>query len=1353
MKKSLVVALIVKGTDIVSATSAVRRLLRFYFSKNPRLSAVSLDADVKIGQIATSGIKFDDLGDCLIKASQKLRASRGWTLRFDISEIPLESEKAPDPVETEREVQEPSEGLPLTIKRHGPYMLLLTADVMQRLAQVPEGLRSLLGDTLRDLALGKWQEWSTKTVPGFRSWQEGGQNGVLFSFAIPDVGVLIWDRAWSVDLLSQIRYPRGTYYNEPPARRRFAPHIIIRDLLERPSPPSLEFPYDGRLYQEKVDLNKDESFFRQKPTDQIAYSEELYLLSRPRIQDLLDGHQRGLPLHLSEEQVRPVVAQGPVLLSGEAGSGKTSVITQWLVINHLKRRDLIPRPPDPIKQLFVTFSKKLRDNNRYEFETMLPSGGRNHLTQFKTYGELLEEISGLAGIATRYSASAEMTFERFMGEFARDVSPAIDPVLLWDEIRSVIKGGVVTGADLMLDYVTYEGLSERRGRCKTPRRMRKTYYEWAQKYQNYLDKNGLWDGLDLARSCLTGCDVAPKYARIACDEVQDLAPLEIHLLVSLLEEKSVEFLFFTGDVAQVINPSGFQWGRLKADLHEVARGQPIPEVFFLKRNYRSCSEIVTLVNEVLKVREELLDDEVSKVKLKPLLPARVRPMELRKSPLKMLLSQDSNPNRRLILTKTREEKEKLRALLGEGPNRSALLTVEQAKGLEYEGVLLWKFFLPRHEAITKNDWEQVFVEEKRHRLGEAITRGEKNPYGLTYEFNLLHVGLTRARRLLFVYDESEMRLTNVGQNVAEAVAEADLDDFAFHWSTEAPSPEELYEAASRLEERDTDQSSRLFGLAADAFGKEGDHIRAAECHMQARAHYSAALCYRAAKDYPSELHAMALHHEDEDEWADAGRLHYECGKTLADTGARGEASRAYEDSRRCYKEAGDFDNVAEAAWSAAKILPLERSVDRSRMFDAAASWADEAKQPERAIQARKFSIAEAERAKQSGQRIIPGEAVEYWIAGQYIEIAKSYESLRKHANAATEARKAAGLCRTIADLPEWAHLRSRFEEQCRRALESSIRNLIMAGETSQTAVIRKELLEAFRNTGAVGQAKKAWEEFGELYLKAKEYEEYVDTELELAGFLVENREYKGALDGLTAAADACKKLEPIRFYVRLLGGIILIAGESQDWGEMATSLVTRAKAHERAGETRKAFEDFHSAGKAFLEFDAEEDGAKAFHQARRLAEKTMSAPEVGWYMFKDVAIETYAPRGAPYPVCEWLDDAADFFAQNIEEAMQKLRAHLEDERQYIQHIAAQRNSAESNLRRLEMDEARKREIGFRGWVEWAIALAFLASARVSSDSKQREKAREWYKKARASFDVAEDRAAHKAIKSHRADWS
>jgi superfamily I DNA/RNA helicase len=1222
----------------------------------------------------------------------------------------------------------------------GQYKLLLTAEAMQRLAQIPKDRQSAMRKALYELASGEWEGWGAEALSGYSSWKEEEDHGEVFMLLIPDVGVLVWERAWSVDLFGRLAYPVGAYYERPPPPNHFAPHIVIRSLLKPEKTPNLRFYFDGHLYKEQPGLEHDEFFWQVEPSDEIAYTEELYLLSPYRIDDLLKGEQMGLPLHLSEEQISVLGVPGPALLSGEAGSGKTSVITQWLVINHLQSQEM--NPTEPISQLFVTFSPRLRDHTRFEFETMLPKTARNHRTQFMTYRELLEEILRLAGKGNDYPSSTEMDFEKFMHKYAPK-QPEIDPVLLWDEIRSVIKGGATSESDVFIDFARYEKLSEARGQCKTPHHLRNKYYAAAESYQSYLFRNGLWDGIDLVRACFRESEVAPKYEKIACDEVQDLAAIEIVHLFKLLKRKDIADLFFTGDVAQVINPSGFQWSSLKRELGKVASGKIVPDVNYLRRNYRSCFEIVNLVNKVLAIRRELLDDEVSKVEQIPLLPTRIRPMVLKSSPVDLLKSLESNPNLRLILTKTANEKANLEKLLGTAKNRVTILTVEEAKGLEYDGVLLWKFFLPRHETITKSDWELIFIPERRQHLEESVLKGD-NPYELAYEFNLLHVGLTRARRVLFFFDENpKMRIANLGEEVAHALAAADSEAFQMHWKTEPSSPEDLREAGSRLLNRDTDQAYRLFRLGAEAFEKQGYFERAAECYDAATEYERAAKCYMAVGNKPDELKMLGRYHESLSQWSNAAKRWSERGQLLSERGAHMAAVEAFEEARQLFKQAKDLKSAAKSALSAAESVPINQYIDRAIKFAEAAYWAGEAKNREQAILALNNAIFEAERAKQDGRQILPGEPIEDWIAQQYFSMAQHENVTQQFAEAALAARKAAGLFKTISGAADYIHKRAYFESQYTKALALSVGSYVKAGETTQAANIQKELVNSFK--GGIEEAKEMWNEFSRLYFDRNEYDQYVETVLELAELLGRRKEYSQVLIQLDEAKRTCEARALTRLILRLVEKKVEIAKATNDWTKVTDAYVSLSEIYEQQGNLRKAFENLQQAALACLNTEHEDKAETLFMKASKLSEKIMTPTESGLYCLNDVALEAYAVRKNFLSVTSWISRAASYFVHDVAQSTQRIQMYWEDQNQLASRLLQQIESSESSSRKRELEEMRKSELKIQGWIELAFAFLYWGLDQLSQVRTSQQIVKSWLDKAYESINKTEDNEAFQKL--------
>jgi uncharacterized protein YozE (UPF0346 family) len=1226
------------------------------------------------------------------------------------------------------------------VKSLPAYKLLLTTETLQRLSKLRDESnehQGLLREALHGIASGDWERWGN-SKPSFVSWREEGNHLALFSLTVPKIGALLWQRAQSVDLLGRIAYPSGAYYDQPPPKQLYSPHIVIRSILEPGVLTQFRLQFNGRLYKEEPGLEReDESWKAIESNDSVVNDEELYLLSPNMIDDFLSGEQVGLPLHLSEEQIEILGSLGAVLLSGEAGSGKTSVMTQWLVINHLRHQEL--RTSEPIRQLFVTFSGRLRDRTASEFKTMLPKSARNHRTDFNTYRDLLWSILDFAGERRGFPKDSEMTFERFLREYSPKVK-GIDAMLLWDEIRSVIKGGATGKSDVLLDFGKYQKLSEERGQCKTPPALSEGYYDAAQTYQNYLFRNALWDGIDLARACLRHSELAPTYDKIACDEVQDLAPVEIVLLFGLLQRQDLSNLFFTGDTAQVINPSGFLWARLKQELYENFQGQKSPDVQYLRRNYRSCYEIVDLVNKVLAVRRELLDDEVSHIEQTPLLRENVRPMVLRESPIEDLKSLVSNPNLRLILTKTPKEKEKLSKELGQASDNVTILTIEEAKGLEYEGVLLWNFFLPRHEIITKNDWERIFTPERRERLRDGISNGQVNPYGLTYEFNLLHVGLTRCRKLLFVYDQDpEMRIANLGAQVATELTDAYRPDFATHWKTERPTPQDLQELGQRLLDRDRVQARRMFMLAAEAAEKIGQLRQAAESYEHGHAYDLSAKCYRAISDESNELRVQSLHYQSRPDWAKAGKCLEDRGALLLRRGDRTEASESFEDARPLYEQAADMTAAARCVYQSAESLPEDKNRDRAYKFADSAECFGSISDHTKAVQAREKAIQEAQKAKDAGKHLQSGEPDDHWIARQYRSIGTLEEARHNDSESARASRQAAGLWMNLIDDPQFAKTRSQYEALCWEALASSVESFIRGKEIVQASSVQAELYKKFR--GGVEESKERWTRFASLYFEKSEFDQYGETLLQLSTYLSDRKEYRGAMDQLDSALEKISSRGAARLVLKLVEKRVEVARMTKDSRGLGESLEKLASAYVAVGELLRAFENLRNAALEYARVYDNEKADKLFDQGYELAKSIMAPTEMGWYCYRYAAVEAFGVRGIYNKSFFWLKRATVHFSQDSEGSLKRLESQWEEQEREVNRL----QGSMEQVRTKDSEENLQAELRSRALTEVALAKvneSTYTNLRAESILKASQ---DWRKRANESFETVEDPQTAKEI--------
>lgn len=1104
----------------------------------------------------------------------------------------------------------------------------------------PRKHHSDLKTLLKGLINGDWIEEKSVTFKAVRIWKEKNSGKHIFSVPTFNDKYMIWEVVKTVALQQYLQIGATTI--EPDYRPFTRPHIIIHDHCDFPGGfPEVRLTYKGDTYDLEGDIPSGYDSAMLDTAEELVLTEELNYLSKSLISPLLRGEQTGLPIHMTGEQAEVLgyyrSEHSPTLLSGEAGSGKTTVITHWLIINHMESPT-----NDPVRQLFVTFSDRLVDKTRQEFERMLPPSRANHEVEFLTYRDLLmKDIAGFGGLS-QFIEENEMTFERFMREYSKKrIERQLDPVLVWDEIRSVIKGGAEEGRRI-IDFPTYQKLSEARGHCKTPEYLREAYYGAAQAYQNYLDREGLWDSVDLANRCLelTEKDIHARYERIACDEVQDLAPAEIRLLIRLIKDREINGIFFTGDIAQVINPSGFSWNRLKGNLgrisREVSREMIIQDAWSLEQNFRSSAEIVEVVNEVLKVRNSILGrfETGERRPQKSKRQTKQKPLILEESPLPILLQSTSNPQKRMILAKNNDIKEKLekqlaRAWANRGESRQVtVLTVEEAKGLEWEGVLLWNFFIPRHEQISRNDWKEFFVQELRRAFPEQIDSGEKHPYGLNYEFNLLHVGLTRARDLLFFYDESpEMQISSISPKIESLTTKADMDLFQTMWRTDPASAEEIYELASKLLEKDRDQAILLFKEAALKFDETKNLLRAAESYEKAGAFKQAAECYKARQDFISMERALALFFRGERSKEKEGDQWKRYAERCLEANRLQDALDGFEKSIVAYESVRIFSKAAMTTEEKAHHLsdPVRQV---AALKDAVKLWQD-ANETTDAIRVLEemLNLGRQKRLDESDRNIggvTPSVFfAEYFdLLGKLIaKLAKSSKEKDDYSRAADASMNAARMyseARAIASSSQKKKDYRRFQVE---NINTGVEHFIAAGRSELAIDSQTELL------GIVIQDREdsdivisVSEKLCELLRNNENSKELFTTIENVWGYLSKKKEYRSLYDLLEVNIDWLQENHLFSLARKLLEWLKKCYIEEGKPLGTAEALERDAIILAELDNVSKAVKRFSESTKYFIEARKLQRAEEVLESAYNLLKSRATQSDVGWFCFHEAAL-------------------------------------------------------------------------------------------------------------------------------------
>lgn len=747
-----------------------------------------------------------------------------------------------------------------------------------------------------------------------------------------------------------------------------------------------------------------------------------------------------LHLYLTREQAAILESDPPVLLSGTAGSGKTTLAVYYLL--RAGSRDG--------SRLFLTFNEGLRRLCEGIYRGLVAATDEPGAPPtFALFRDVVAQIA--RPLAARFPPEREVGLEGFRTLF-RDHpgSRRLDAELVWEEIRSIIKGaklplnpgrlealahGLAAGrlrprerAELAESLLALEPLAvaariERflanrtrfaslRGlltaieapagadageaadalaeivravrhadadvsrpllslgeylalgakRAPTFRWDRRELHAIASWYQDRLAAAEAWDELDLCRAALqrmaSDAD-APSYDLVVCDEAQDFTDLQLSLLFRLARDP--RRVVITADPRQIINPSAFRWEEVKNRFYE--RGLPVPEVRRLSLNFRCVGSIVRLANALLELKQNLVglaDTEMReswKFSGKP-------PVLLHGIAEDAVLEGvRSRAAGQAVLVRGEGERDALKRRLG----TELVFTIREAKGLEFDGILLYRFAATAETAAL---WRRI--------RGAEIETAE-HAAQVRHELALLYVAVTRARNTLLVWD---------GPEPSEVWDAAPLADLVVR-SRDAGRIAELWRSASSPEE---------WERQGDYFLERGHHRAALECFRNA------------GRDDKADLaEARAL--------AQEGR-NAEAAPGLERHGMNAEAAACWEKAGRwqraaeAWRKAGDSDRAGLAsirhlesagAWREAALGWLERE-DGDR---AAAAW-EKAGDLERAAEhwyarkdyARALGLFDRARAPLRSAACLvklkrPGEAADrYFQAGRYAEAAPLYRRTR-----------------------------------------------------------------------------------------------------------------------------------------------------------------------------------------------------------------------------------------------------------------------------------------------------------------------------------------------------------------------
>jgi hypothetical protein len=415
----------------------------------------------------------------------------------------------------------------------------------------------------------------------------------------------------------------------------------------------------------------------------------------------------------------------PFILIGAAGSGKTV-----LTLEKLKQLagDV----------LYVTHSPFLAENsatlyysNNYENELQN--------VDFLSFTEYLETWGVPAGRALVY-----YDFDRWFGRHVHSAHLR-DSHKVFEEFNGVITGCRVDVPCLSKE--DYLGLGVRRSIFLSGERGE--VYDLFVRYQEWIKADGFYDLNMAAYAALPR--VVAKYDFVVVDEVQDLT--NVQLCLALKSLRTAGDFVLCGDSNQIVHPNFFSWANVKTLFYEknVAGQGDLMRV--LNTNYRNSPQVTEMANRLLLIKNARFgsvdresnylvrcnSENVGAVEFLP-----------DDEKIKRELNEKTRRSARYAVMVMRSEDKATAQRFFQTP---LLFSIQEAKGLEYENIILFNFVSGNAEEfdeITDGVAEGDLAGEIKYARPKDKT--DKALEAFKFYINALYVAMTRAVQNLYIIE-------------------------------------------------------------------------------------------------------------------------------------------------------------------------------------------------------------------------------------------------------------------------------------------------------------------------------------------------------------------------------------------------------------------------------------------------------------------------------------------------------------------------------------------------------------------------------------------------------------------------
>ncbi len=437
-------------------------------------------------------------------------------------------------------------------------------------------------------------------------------------------------------------------------------------------------------------------------------------------------HFRVLDKILSFDELQEGIfnAPPPLIIIGSAGSGKTALTLE-------KIKSLTG------SVLYCTLSNFLVENSRNIYYSFRYENSQQEVS-FLSFQEYLSTLAVPKGKELTFRA-----FDQWISRYKQSYKIK-DSYKLFEEFKGVLTGAVIEQPYLSRkDYMAL-GIKQ----SVYPTEEREKVYDLFEKYLHFLPESGYYDSNLIAHSYLKR--VQPAYDFVVVDEVQDITNVQLLLILKSLHEPA-HFLL-CGDSNQIVHPNSFSWANIKTMFyHQELKGE-LTRV--LATNYRNTPEVTQLANQLLQIKNARfgsIDKESTYLVNAVAYNQGAVEFYQDSNKIKQDLNRKTSKSARFAVLVMREED---KAEARKHFQTPLLFSVQEAKGLEYENIILYNF-ISNNEREFLSICEGVSPEDIRGELLYARAKDKSDKSLEIYKFyiNSLYVAITRAVKNLYVVEQ------------------------------------------------------------------------------------------------------------------------------------------------------------------------------------------------------------------------------------------------------------------------------------------------------------------------------------------------------------------------------------------------------------------------------------------------------------------------------------------------------------------------------------------------------------------------------------------------------------------------